>query len=126
MTEEIINGVDVSGCGFLDNNRTTKLLLCNECNSNFEAMECKDYHDCYYKQLKRLELENAKLKKENEILQTSLEMIKNTEGQAHIKAIELTKKLEKIKHIMNVLNNVGYYKDLEKTVLQIIEGAEDE
>ena len=41
--------------------------------------------------------ENAKLKKENEILQTSLEMIKNTEGQAHIKAIELTKKLEKIK-----------------------------
>ena len=70
--------------------------------------------------------ENAKLKKENEILQTSLEMIKNTEGQAHIKAIELTKKLEKIKHIMNVLNNVGYYKDLEKTVLQIIEGAEDE
>lgn len=35
-------------------------------------------------------------------------------------------KLEKIKHIMNVLNNVGYYKDLEKTVLQIIEGAENE
>lgn len=39
---------------------------------------------------------------------------------------KLKEKLEKIEHIMNVLNNVGYYKDLEKTVLQIIEGAEDE
>lgn len=38
----------------------------------------------------------------------------------------LKDRLEKIKQIMNVLNNVGYYKDLEKTVLQIIEGAEDE
>jgi hypothetical protein len=39
---------------------------------------------------------------------------------------KLKEKLEKIKHIMNVLNNVGYYKDLEKTVLQIIEGAEND
>lgn len=38
---------------------------------------------------------------------------------------KLKEKLEKVEQIMNVLNNVGYYKDLEKTVLQIIEGAEE-
>lgn len=75
MTEEMIDGVDVSECGFLDNHRPTKLLLCNECNSNFEAMECKDYHDCYYKQIKRLEAENAKLK---EALEEIREICSNT------------------------------------------------
>lgn len=59
----VVDGVDVSECGFLDVHHPTKLLLCNECNSDFEAMECKDYTDCYYKQLKRLEQENQELGK---------------------------------------------------------------
>ena len=79
----IIDGVDVSECGFLDNHCKTKLLLCEECNSDFAAMECKDYHDCYYKQLKRLEFENKLLKadyeaseEENKKLKQALERIK--------------------------------------------------
>ena len=60
MTEEtIINGVDVSGCKF-------KSRFDNECYSDVDSTEnlnCKDNPNCYYRQLKRLELENAKLLK---------------------------------------------------------------
>lgn len=92
-------------------------------------------------QIDELFRENAKLKKENEVLQTSLEMIKNTEGQAHIKAIELTKKLEKIKEVVKcsketMCDNCPMCEwceelcvndeNLQDIILQIIEGAEDD
>lgn len=60
MEEIIIDGVDVTGCEhrFDDN-------LCALIDQYF----CED-SDCYYKQLKRLEQENAELKAENERLKT--------------------------------------------------------
>ena len=61
--EIIIDGVDVSGCEFyfstygcdcMSSNRETKVLT--------ESHHCADNHNCYYKQLKRKELECEELK----------------------------------------------------------------
>ena len=65
-------------------------------------------------------------------------MIKNTEGQAHIKALELTKKLGKIKKVIlrckeaNCTNCEYQAKcnfngdDFDDFLLRIIEGAEND
>jgi len=116
MTEEIIiDGVDVAGCGYFY--ETDK--ECNICGMGTDGedtfcRDCKDNSNCYYKQLKRLEQENRELRKANEIsiekvtvtaeakrlqeleqenkeLKTCIEMIENTEGQAHIEGVRLAK-----------------------------------
>lgn len=80
------------------------------------------------------------LAEENERLKTCLEMIKNTEGQAHIKGMEMAKKLEKIKEVLSFCYgeegteipcvDCKYYKECGiqpiDYVIKIIEGAEDE
>ena len=55
--EIIIDGVDVSGCDFYE--------MCGCIDDNHKLNDCKDNPYCYYKQLKQLEAENAKLKEEN-------------------------------------------------------------
>ena len=60
MTEEIIiDGVNVSEC-YADNKTMKDGLYCF-----WEGGRCEDNEYCYYKQLKRLEQENKKLKEEN-------------------------------------------------------------
>ena len=74
--EIIIDGVNVAGCiHFWNINEAKNLKLCkiNFDNVYFSnglplAEKCKEHKNCYYKQLKRLEQENAELKQENEEL----------------------------------------------------------
>lgn len=62
--EIIINGVDITGCYFL--NRGITNLSCT-CSSEIDE-ECKYNPNCYYKQLDQLEAEDEELKKNNQIL----------------------------------------------------------
>lgn len=67
MTEEIfVDGVNVAGCcylfkfkGFDDFNEEYTEWSCN-----ISGSSCENSDNCYYKQLKRLEQENKKLKKD--------------------------------------------------------------
>lgn len=62
MTEEIyINGVNVAGCEFFDYECSAYRQEYWESEDNTKDM-CSSHHNCYYKQLKRLEQENKKLK----------------------------------------------------------------
>lgn len=63
MTEEIIiDGIDVSGCNFrLERDNKQKCECCHA--TGFGVIcDCEAWHNCYYKQLKRLEQENKELK----------------------------------------------------------------
>ena len=64
MTEEIIiDGVNVAGCEFYQieaNELYPKAQYCGSMRNTF----CENEPDCYYKQLKRLEQENKRLKKD--------------------------------------------------------------
>jgi len=75
MTDKIIiDGIDISGCVHLD-----EWKHCNICKELIKTipnryqclteqdLRCEYYSNCYYKQLKRLEQENASLKEEIEI-----------------------------------------------------------
>ena len=69
MTEEIyIDGVNVAGCKFyvkhcIEDCYDERVDLYKYC--QMFGSECTNEKDCYYKQLKRLEQENEKLRKEN-------------------------------------------------------------
>ena len=54
MTDKqiIIDGVDVSGCGYFN---FTDEHYCEECSSEFGCAVCDERTNCYYKQLKRKE-----------------------------------------------------------------------
>lgn len=107
--------IDVSGCKFYYD------TYCNDGNYLYGA--CAE-RDCYYKQLKRLELENAKLKElletrcynevefENKKLKETLEEIKNIcKPVLKVNTIErlegkhLKGKYNLAKEIMEVLKN---------------------
>lgn len=61
MSEEIIiDGVNVTGCEFLENDEFDG--LCLQLYDRYDAQTgCKN-KDCYYKQLQRLKKENEKLR----------------------------------------------------------------
>lgn len=56
--------IDVSGCRFIDEYEHCGICkeLCEGHCLILQDIECKTYEDCYYRQLKMLEQENAKLK----------------------------------------------------------------
>lgn len=62
--EIIIDGVDVSGCDYFmpRSNGVKACDLYRNAHRRYGTCECG--HNCYYKQLKRLEQENARLKEE--------------------------------------------------------------
>ena len=67
--EKIIDGVEVEGCDYYYNGECRSLLDCTDYNVELfnrqleiNSNECKDNPNCYYKQFKRLEKENEKLK----------------------------------------------------------------
>lgn len=66
MSEEIIiNGIDVSECGFCCWKHNANELIENYCAVFNNKCICNP--DCYYKQFKRLQEENEELKKANEL-----------------------------------------------------------
>lgn len=74
MEEIIIDGVNVAGCGYFCEDE------CNICGMGTDGEDtfckyCKDNPNCYYKQLKRLEQENARLKEEKERLRDNIKSI---------------------------------------------------
>lgn len=95
MDKVIIDGVDVSGCNFYiqdyqrANNIKGKYEHCKDvCDLNGDNyFYCKMNKDCYYKQLKRLEQENERLKAELRPLEDSY-----FNGLSSIEIAELAKK----------------------------------
>ena len=66
MTEEIIiDGVNVAGCDAYKDKHCMDKTSIMFCNLNI----CSNFPNCYYKQLKRLEQENERLKKELDLQQ---------------------------------------------------------
>ena len=64
--EIIIDGVDVSECyGYVHN---AKEYDCGETYSKFHYRYCEENPNCYFKQLKRKEQENKKLKEDEKSL----------------------------------------------------------
>lgn len=92
MTEEIINGVDVSECEYLEKSIPIDCSIAN--------CFCYENKNCYYKQLKRLEFENKLLKADYEASEAE-----------NVKLKEKTKLLEKIStHLTdNSLFSVRYF-----------------
>lgn len=94
MSEEIIiDGVNVAECDAYKDKHCmdkTSIMFCN-------LNTCSNFPNCYYKQFKRLQAENKELKHRCEVYHQCDEMIKNTYGQAHKKAMELTKENEQLK-----------------------------
>ena len=65
MTEEIIiDGVNVAGCTYFQQEDDEYTCGAEECNG--AVVGCRACDNCYYKQLKRLEQENKDLKKQIE------------------------------------------------------------
>lgn len=147
MNEEIINGVDVSGCEYAEKSIPV------DC--NIDNCFCNENKNCYYKQLKRVETENQELgkiidckngtiaslakirdelKQENKRLKEELAEANQLKGMYHtyyrakhddIKGIIFKQKakLEKIKEYVSQLKVFEFTK---KDLLSIIEGAKDE
>lgn len=89
--EIIIDGVDVAGCKYLNK-------VVNEepyCNIDEEHLyTCSSDENCYYKQLKRLEFENAEIKAENEKLKEKFIQVSEDLGNATVKNFTLENKLD--------------------------------
>lgn len=113
----IIDGVDVSKCKFnVENNEryTTYIQYTNMCYDK-PYDNCENKPDCYYKQLKRLELENKKLKKDLEFY-PFVEQRKEEEKQSRIHFEKLSNKykseVEKLKEKIKIYKDVG--KDIKE------------
>ena len=91
----MIDGVDVSGCVYLTQEPQIPEIplagVCNVCNEQYVARTCQA-ENCYYKQLKRLQAENERLKEINLQLQT-IDMEIDRNNKYH-------KALEEIREIM--------------------------
>lgn len=110
MTKEIIiDNVNVAECQFITKAKEAGDQYC----TLYEYNYCLG-KSCYYKQLKRLEVENAMLKRHKREL--------GNVAQQFVKDIEKYKEtLEKIKNLVS-----GYRSCYAEPILEIIEGAEDE
>lgn len=119
--EIMIDGVDVSGCGYYDEIEQE----CNICGMGKDredtfCRKCKDNKNCYYKQLKRLEAENAKLKE-------YLKMYQFSDEQHLLKVILIEQILTKIKEIAEdiITNDVYENSDVKaKRIIDLINESE--
>lgn len=68
VEEVYIDGIDVAGCNFrLEREGKQKCECCHA--TGFGVIcDCENWHNCYYKQIKRLEQENKELKEVKEQL----------------------------------------------------------
>lgn len=141
MSEEIIiDGVNVAGCEFLENDEFDG--LCLQLYDRYDAQTgCKN-KDCYYKQLQRLKKENEKLKKEvkqigsafikkgdyTRELEKQLEFSRTHKSVINVEKIKYKQTLQKIKTIAKE-NLIGCFADecdLAREILDLITKAEEE
>ena len=115
MTDKqtIIDGVNVSGCEFCDW-KGSNIPQCRVRFASFEPI-CEDYN-CYYKQLKRKEQENERLKselqaKELELIMAKADLYRGCQYKNDYKAKE--QECEELKEDEKSLLNV--IDDLQKT-----------
>ena len=122
----IIDGVDVSGCGYIDRDSA----WCDLCMTNC----AKETKPCYYKQLKAKEQECEELKKIiNEAKNSKLDLKSFLVGEAMQNEYEqqldqLKQNLVEIKEIANAIVNgthftdniEEHFKELNKQILQKI------
>lgn len=74
--EIIIDGIDVAGCGyFCEADKECSICGMGTDGEDTFCRYCKDNLNCYYKQLKRLEQENAEVKAENERLKEEIKVL---------------------------------------------------
>lgn len=137
MTEEMINGVDVSGCEYINCccYENGKCLWTKRYYENNIVPDCEEVQDCYYKQLKRLETENAKLKDENfKLGQIDIKKVTLVENrQLEEENAKLKEALKKIKSIIdndfsNRYMELGFneYDDILEQIEKICEVLKDE
>lgn len=59
----IVDGVDVSGCGFRHKDTDNQCHIALAFSEEYgECWHCEQIENCYYKQLQRLKIENEKMK----------------------------------------------------------------
>ena len=112
MEEIIIDGVDVSECKFFTQEQPHLNINCLDCLSKGDC----NNSDCYYKQLKRLEQENEKLKKENQKFWKEIRLRQEDEAKAMKLANEYILKEKKIKE---------ENKDLKQTIKDLTQSLDD-
>ena len=112
MSEIIIDGIDVSGCGYIIN-KDSNNPICSEI-----GHLCKGYNNCYYKQLQRAKAENECLKEKLQISQNSdketLRILKEN--------VRLKNKLEEIKQFCSCYSENDIAKPIFEVILNIIDG----
>lgn len=131
--EIIIDGVDVTGCEFIGDIKN-KFVKCTSWVHNSKKQvsghwDCEENKACYYKQLKRLEQENAELKAENERLKEKIESYVCSQN------CYAYKQVDKYRHILQEIKDIcknsytsaseDYYRTSDK-ILQKITKAEEE
>lgn len=92
--EIIIDGIDVSGCNFRLEREGKQKCECTHATGFGVICDCEKWHNCYYKQLKRLEQEIAELKAYkdvNEDFKTAWEELK-AENEALIEGLGIANK----------------------------------
>ena len=125
MTEEIItDGVDVAGC-----EHYTTMEDCDGIHDLCEQLDdyCSIKKDCYYKQLKRLEQENKKLKEEIQFHNkenSNLLAEKNATQIAYDEIREVRERyrsaLEEIKAMINHPDHRGLLNKIEDRINEVL------
>ena len=89
----IIDGVDVSGCGHLEDKEACGSMDC-------QSIECEKNQDCYYKQLARKEQECEELKER--LVRTEEDLKYQCVDCMNVKFDRYRKALEEIKEILEI------------------------
>lgn len=104
--KNIIDGVVVSGCRFLDEYEHCGICkeLCEGHCLILQDIECKTYEDCHYRQLKRLE---QKLEKIKEICKEAIRLCDCADADVNYDCIDCTDggRASLAKEIMEVLKD---------------------
>ena len=99
MTEEtIINGVDVSGCEYVEKSIPVDCSIAN--------CFCYENKNCYYKQMKRLEFENQELGKIIDCKNGTIASLANIRDALIQQNVKLKETLKSVREYFVVLGNI--------------------
>lgn len=94
MTDKIIiDGVDVAGCEFFDNQPEH---FCNKDATEYGCGVCDYNHNCLYKRFQRTQQQYNQVVEQNKSLQQEVLESKNRELTLSLQKIELEKECEKL------------------------------
>lgn len=128
MNKTIINGIDVSECVHLD-----EWKHCNICKELIKTipdrhqclmekdLRCEYYSDCYFKQFKRLQQENEKLKNKNNVL---IEEI----ASVNIDIVILQEENEELKEKIDIYENsiiANHDRAVGKRLMEVLQTLEE-